>query len=78
MVHQHFSLVYPFTVAENVILGQEGGLVLHPEEAERQVAELADAYGFRVGARRRRGDALGGRAAARRDPEGALSEAWTS
>jgi simple sugar transport system ATP-binding protein len=48
MVHQHFSLVYPFTVAENVILGQEGSRVLHTEEAERQVAELADAYGFRV------------------------------
>ncbi len=48
MVHQHFSLVDPFTVAENVILGQEGGLVLHPEPSERRVAEIADTYGFRV------------------------------
>jgi general nucleoside transport system ATP-binding protein len=49
MVHQHFLLISPFSVAENVILGQEGGLLLHREEAERRVAELADAYGFRVG-----------------------------
>ncbi len=48
MVHQHFLLVSPFTVAENVILGQEGGRLLHPEEAERRVAELAEEYGFRV------------------------------
>ena len=48
MVHQHFSLVTPFTVAENVILGQEGGPVLHQDESERRVAELADTYGFRV------------------------------
>ncbi len=48
MVHQHFSLVFPFTVAENVILGREGGEILHRDEAERQVAELAETYGFRV------------------------------
>ena len=48
MVHQHFLLVAPFTVAENVVLGQEGGSFLHPEEAERRVAELAEEYGFRV------------------------------
>ncbi len=48
MVHQHFSLVDPFTVAENVILGHEDGGILHPEAAERRVAELAEAYGFRV------------------------------
>jgi ABC-type uncharacterized transport system ATPase subunit len=49
MVHQHFLLIPPFSVAENVILGHEEGRLLHPEEAERRVAELADAYGFRVG-----------------------------
>jgi general nucleoside transport system ATP-binding protein len=49
MVHQHFLLISPFSVAENVILGQEGGRLLHQEEAERRVAVLADAYGFRVG-----------------------------
>ena len=48
MVHQHFVLVDPFTVAENVILGQEGSQLLHPDEANRRVSELADAYGFQI------------------------------
>ena len=48
MVHQHFVLVDPFTVAENVILGQEGSQLLHPDEANQRVAELADAYGFQI------------------------------
>jgi len=48
MVHQHFVLVDPFTVAENVILGQEGGQLLHPDEANQRVAELADTYGFQI------------------------------
>jgi ABC-type uncharacterized transport system ATPase subunit len=48
MVHQHFVLVDPFTVAENVILGDEGGPILHTETAEQKVAELAEAYGFEI------------------------------
>ena len=42
MVHQHFVLVDPFTVAENIILGDEGGPILDREGAEAKVAELAD------------------------------------
>ena len=48
MVHQHFVLVDPFTVTENVILGEEGGFVLDIESSHEKVAELAEAYGFRV------------------------------
>ncbi|MDP9301081.1 MAG: ABC transporter ATP-binding protein [Actinomycetota bacterium] len=48
MVHQHFVLVDPFTVAENVILGQEGSQLLHPDEANQRVSELADTYGFQI------------------------------
>jgi len=48
MVHQHFVLVDPFTVAENVILGDEGGAVLDEDGAERKVKELADTYGFQI------------------------------
>ncbi len=48
MVHQHFVLVDPFTVAENVILGDEGSPVLHEEEAEAKVAELARTYRFQI------------------------------
>jgi len=48
MVHQHFVLVDTFTVTENIILGEEGGPVLHTEGAEQQVTVLADSYGFDI------------------------------
>ena len=48
MVHQHFVLVDPFTVTENIILGNEGHAVLDTADAERRVVELADTYGFHV------------------------------
>src|SRR5262249_50798129 len=48
MVHQHFVLVDPFTVAENVILGREGGPIVRADDANRRVQELADTYGFQI------------------------------
>jgi general nucleoside transport system ATP-binding protein len=48
MVHQHFVLVDPFTVTENIILGEEGGERLDMDSAQQQVAELAESYAFRV------------------------------
>jgi len=51
MVHQHFKLVEPFTVAENIVLGREPVKalgVLDLAEAERRVAEISDRYGLRV------------------------------
>ena len=48
MVHQHFVLVDPFTVAENIILGMEDGAILDREGSETRVAQLADAYGFQI------------------------------
>jgi ABC-type uncharacterized transport system ATPase subunit len=47
MVHQHFMLVEDFTVAENIVLGDEpshGGR-LDLDEAERRVGELARGFG---------------------------------
>jgi simple sugar transport system ATP-binding protein len=48
MVHQHFRLVPPFTVAENVVLGDHRGegrsFRLHPRRIERRVAELAERF----------------------------------
>src|SRR5215813_7431561 len=45
MVHQHFRLVEPFTVAENVVLGDHRGEAkafrLRPRAIERSVAELS-------------------------------------
>jgi ABC-type uncharacterized transport system ATPase subunit len=50
MVHQHFMLIPPLTVAENVVLGQEpskAGFVDHAK-ANRIVQELSDRYGLQV------------------------------
>lgn len=41
MVYQHFMLVEAMTVAENIFLGHSGGLLLHAEDMERQVSDLA-------------------------------------
>lgn len=50
MVHQHFMLVEAFTVAENIILGNEtvknGRLDL--KEASREIKELSEKYGLAV------------------------------
>ncbi|HEY7398658.1 MAG TPA: ABC transporter ATP-binding protein [Gaiellaceae bacterium] len=57
MVHQHFRLVAPFTVAENVILGDHRGegkkFVVHPRRVERRVAELGERYRLAVDPRAR-------------------------
>ncbi len=46
MVHQHFRLVAPFTVAENVVLGEHGPY--RPRAAARRVRELGERYGLPV------------------------------
>jgi ABC-type uncharacterized transport system ATPase subunit len=51
MVHQHFMLIPVFTVAENVVLGNEpnnriGALDLN--EARKRVTEISDRFGFNV------------------------------
>jgi general nucleoside transport system ATP-binding protein len=57
MVHQHFRLVPPFTVAENVVLGDQrgvgGAFILRPRQMEARVAELSRRYGLAVDARAR-------------------------
>jgi general nucleoside transport system ATP-binding protein len=57
MVHQHFRLVPPFTVAENVILGDHRGegrkFMVHPRRIERRVAELGKRYRIVVDPRAR-------------------------
>jgi len=53
MVHQHFMLVPPLTVAENVVLGAElmNGVQLDRARAEREVEALAAKTGLAVPAR---------------------------
>ena len=52
MIHQHFMLVDPMTIAENIVLGNEprkwGGLVADHDRARREVRELSQRYGFDV------------------------------
>ncbi|HEY0891048.1 MAG TPA: ABC transporter ATP-binding protein [Nocardioides sp.] len=51
MVHQHFMLVPVFTVAENVMLGNEStgfGGTLDLEAARAKVREISDRFGFDV------------------------------
>src|SRR5256885_3497802 len=57
MVHQHFGLVEPFTVAENVVLGDHRGegraFRLRRRSIERRVGELSKRYGLHVDPRAR-------------------------
>ena len=57
MVHQHFRLVEPFTVAENVILGDHRDVGrsfrIDPRAIEQRVAELGQRYGLAVDPRAR-------------------------
>src|SRR5881227_3089490 len=57
MVHQHFRLVAPFTVAENVVLGDHRDIgrrfLLRPRAIERRVAELSKRFGLALDPRAR-------------------------
>jgi simple sugar transport system ATP-binding protein len=50
MVHQHFMLVQPLSVLENVMLGAEGGplLAVGASQIRAKLAELGRAYGLEV------------------------------
>ena len=51
MVHQHFMLVPVFTVAENIVLGNEtmgAGPLLDTKTANRRIRALADQFGFDI------------------------------
>ena len=51
MVHQHFMLVKPFTVAENIVLGQRSPrapLLEAPRTVHKRLAALSDQYGLAI------------------------------
>lgn len=48
IVQQHFSLVPTLTVAENVVLGHEGGRWFRPARIRAMVAELCARYGVDI------------------------------
>ncbi|HEX2728477.1 MAG TPA: ABC transporter ATP-binding protein [Rubrobacteraceae bacterium] len=58
MVHQHFTLIPPLTVAENIVLGAEPrkGASLDTERAIEATEELCERYGLRVNPRSRVAD----------------------
>ena len=58
MVHQHFSLVEPLTVWENVMLGDTGRF--DAPAARRRVAEISERYGLGVDADAKVGDLSAG------------------
>jgi len=56
MVHQHFRLIPDFTVAQNVVLGQEprrAGLFVDTSAAIERIAALIDSHGFSLDPRAR-------------------------
>ncbi|MEC0368701.1 ABC transporter ATP-binding protein [Paenibacillus chibensis] len=51
MVHQHFKLVQPFTVTENIILGMEPkkmGIQVDYKTSVAKIKKLSDQYGLKV------------------------------
>lgn len=49
MVHQHFKLVEPFTVAENITLGEKGNsFFLANKELKARINELGKKYGLEI------------------------------
>lgn len=47
MVHQHFMLIEPFTVTENIILGYEGkNSFIDRNKAKKEVVKLSQEYGL--------------------------------
>jgi simple sugar transport system ATP-binding protein len=58
MVHQHFTLIPPLTVAENIVLGAEPrkGATLDIEGAIKATEELSERYGLKVDPRSRVAD----------------------
>ena len=56
MVTQHFALVRPMSVAENLALGRSRGLALDLGEAARRAAHASERFGIRVDPPRRVAD----------------------
>lgn len=50
MVHQHFMLIKPFTIVQNIILGEEilKNGILDLNKARKEVAKLSESYGLYV------------------------------
>lgn len=48
MVHQHFRLVRPLTVAENIILGHYTGYIINPKHLYKEIENISEKYNLSV------------------------------
>lgn len=49
MIHQHFTLVPPLSVTENITLGlKSSGFLLNPNQVKNKILELSRKYGLKV------------------------------
>lgn len=48
MIHQHFKLVEPFTVTENMMMGDNSGLLLSGKKVKTEIVALGEKYGLSV------------------------------
>lgn len=48
MIHQHLKLIDVFTAAENIVLGLPGRFRMNWKETVRDIAQLAEKYGFSI------------------------------
>lgn len=48
MIHQHFKLVDPFTVTENLMMSGHGGMLLSAKTAKAEIIALGEKYGLAV------------------------------
>ncbi|MCL1846686.1 MAG: ABC transporter ATP-binding protein [Coriobacteriia bacterium] len=48
MIHQHFKLIPVLSAAENIVLGQPGGVVVSRRSLNADIRELATRYGFEI------------------------------
>lgn len=50
MVHQHFMLIEPFSVIQNIVLGTEDtkGLFIDLEKSRKKVISIIEKYGFNI------------------------------
>jgi general nucleoside transport system ATP-binding protein len=48
MIHQHFKLVDIFSAAENIILGNDNGKILHMKSVIKKLDSIVQRYGFDI------------------------------
>lgn len=48
MIHQHFKLIDIFTARENIILGKQGEVLIHPEKLSKEIKAISDKFGLGI------------------------------